>query len=156
MSHISYGFLLAHQLDSAVFESRRALADDSLNRTALNLGAMVRLAANLPKEARELADRAGPGFYPRDYVIAKSGDPAAARKNLQELEAKTPQPWMTHTRRALGYLGLGDTTSALSALERATAHLMGCLGKAPQSIRWQIATGSRGDHFCVVLSKALA
>jgi len=45
---------------------------------------------------------------------------------------------------------------ALGALERATAHLMGCLGKAPQSIRWQIATGSRGDHFCVVLSKALA
>ena len=119
VSWLSYGYYLDGQMDSALVESRRALENDSTNMTSLRLGALVRLANNLPEEARKLANRSPP-FGTTDYVIAKSGDPAAARQRLKELDAKAPQPWMAEMERAFAYLGLGDTARALSALERAT------------------------------------
>jgi tetratricopeptide (TPR) repeat protein len=107
-------------MDSALVESRRALENDSTNRTALALGALVRLANNLPAEARTLIDRA-PATSPYvTYVIAKSGDTATARRRLREQDAESPQPAFAETRRAYTYLGLGDTAQALAALERAT------------------------------------
>ncbi len=120
LSWMSYGYYLDHQMDSALVESRRALENDSANMTSLGLGAMVRLGNNLLEEARKLAERGPKAFLSNEYVLAKSGDPAAARQRLQELDAETPQPWMAESRRAHAYLGLGDTARALSALERAT------------------------------------
>jgi hypothetical protein len=117
---MSYGYYLDGQMDSALVESRRALDNDSTNMTSLGLGALVRLANNLPDEARDLANRSPPAFMSTEYVIAKSGDPAEARQRLKVLDAKVPQPWMAESRRAFAYLGLGDTARALSALERAT------------------------------------
>lgn len=51
--------------------------------------------------------------------MAKSGDPAAAREELRRLNAEAPR-WGQEGGRADIYLGLGDTASALAALERAT------------------------------------
>jgi serine/threonine-protein kinase len=119
LSHIAYAFYLLGDRDSALVESRRALENDSLNLTSLGLGAMVRLNSGLLSEARLLSSRA-PTMMNNIYIMAKSGDSATARHLLRELESTTPLPWMGHTRRALGYVGLGDTASALSALEQAT------------------------------------
>jgi hypothetical protein len=51
--------------------------------------------------------------------LAKSGDVDGARQLLQQLDAGPPQ-WGDATMRAFTYLGLGDTTQAISELERAT------------------------------------
>ena len=119
LSQVAYGYYLNRQMDSALAESRRALQNDPANRGSVGNGALIALGANLPVEARALADRPLPAFLIKEYVIAKSGDPDAARQGLQKLDAETPQPWMAETRRAYAYLGLGDTAKALSAMERA-------------------------------------
>jgi TolB-like protein/Tfp pilus assembly protein PilF len=119
LSHVSYRYYINHQMDSALVESRRALDNDSTNMSSLGLGAIVRLGNNLPDEARRLA-LASPKFGSTEYVVAKSGDTATARRLLRDLDLMTPQPWASEARRALAYLGLGDTSAALSALERAT------------------------------------
>ncbi len=120
LSHMSYLYYLDHQMDSALAESRRALEIDPINRTSVGMGALVRLGANLPVEARALADRASSTSPFIAYVIAKSGDTAMARQRLREQDAESPEPGMAETRRAYTYLGLGDTARAVSALERAT------------------------------------
>jgi TolB-like protein/tetratricopeptide (TPR) repeat protein len=107
------------QLDSALAESRRSLQNDATNYPSLGIGASIHLANGLPKEARDLADRAR-RFPLSMYVIAKTGDTAAVRQWLRELDGKTPQAPGSETRRAFAYLGLGDTARALAALERAT------------------------------------
>jgi serine/threonine-protein kinase len=119
LSHIAYAYYLLGHSDSALVESRRALENDSLNLTSLGLGAMVRLQSGFPSEARALSARAQL-MMNNIYIVARSGEPAAARQLLRELESVTPPPWMAHSRRAFGYIGLGDTASALSALEQAT------------------------------------
>jgi len=120
LSHLSYVYYLDGQMDSALVESRRALELDPVNRTSVGMGALVRLGNKLPAQARELADRASTNTPFIAYVVAKSGDTAAARQRLQKQDAESPQPGMAETRRAYTYLGLGDTARALSALERAT------------------------------------
>jgi len=120
LSHLSYVYYLDGQMDSALAESRRALKLDPVNRTSVGMGALVRLGNKLPAEARELANRASTTTPFIAYVIAKSGDTAAARLRLQKQDAESPEPGMAETRRAYTYLGLGDTARALSALERAT------------------------------------
>jgi serine/threonine-protein kinase len=121
LSHMAAAYYLNHQLDSALIESRKALDNDSTNMPSLGGGATIRLANNLLIEARQLALLTPPGFGNAEYVLAKSGDTATARQRLRELDAMTPQPVNAESRRALAYLGLGDTAAALSALERATA-----------------------------------
>jgi serine/threonine-protein kinase len=119
LSQGSYLFYLDHQLDSAEYESRRALENDPNNMPSIGNGALVMLAINRPDSARKLADRPLQVFSIKEYLIAKSGDPARARQGLEKLDAQRPQPWMAETRRAYTYLGLGDTARALSAMERA-------------------------------------
>jgi Tfp pilus assembly protein PilF len=116
---MSWSYFLNHQIDSAVAVTGRALQNDPLNFPALGLGARVRLSNNQPNEARAYVDRA-PGFPSSIYVIAKAGDTATARQRLRALDAMTPQPADAETKRAYAYLGLGDATRALDALERAT------------------------------------
>jgi len=120
VSQLMYAYYLDHRLDSALVESNRALANDPGNRTTVALGALVRLAKGLPDSARRLIDRASPTTPFIAYVLAKSGDTAAARQRLRVEDAETPQPGLANTRRTYTYLGLGDTARALSALERAT------------------------------------
>ena len=123
LSWLSYAFLLSGRRDSALIESQRALENDSMNFTSLTLGASVRLAVNRPDEAVKLVTRLREPITSMSstHVIAKAGDTATARRRLQEEDAEVPQPRFAELRRAFSHLGLGDTASALDALERATA-----------------------------------
>jgi len=56
--------------------------------------------------------------YPDGYGLAKTRDTLGARQLLRRLDARAPS-WGDETQRRMTYLGLGDTASALSALERA-------------------------------------
>ena len=119
LSHITFAYLGIGQMDSALAESRRALETDSTNSTTLVAAAMVSLATRKLQDTRAVAVRF-PEFYPhRGYYLAMSGDTATARELLRRLDARPPA-WGDQTKRAFTYLGLGDTTNALSALERAT------------------------------------
>jgi serine/threonine-protein kinase len=120
MSQLSYVYYLDHRLDSAMVESERALQADPANRTSVALGALLRLAMNLPDTARKLIDRASPTTPFVGYVIAKTGDTTAARRLLRAQDAEIPQRGFAETRRSYTYLGLGDTANALAALARAT------------------------------------
>ena len=121
LSQLSYVFYLDGQLDSALAESKRALDNDPRNRTAVVFGALVLLATGQPNDARTLIALA-PATTPfSTYVIAKSGDTAAARELLAKELIEAPTTALGNTRVAYSYLGLGDTASALSGLERATA-----------------------------------
>jgi TolB-like protein/tRNA A-37 threonylcarbamoyl transferase component Bud32/Flp pilus assembly protein TadD len=123
LSITAYAYYLDGQLDSALAEARRALENDSTNLTAVGLGANIHLANGRQEEAVRLLSRFGNlSNYPAlRYVLARSGNAAEAIRRQREEDAVEPQPWMSETRRALTYVGLGDTATALSALERATA-----------------------------------
>ena len=121
LSWLSYVHYLEGRNDSALVESQRALDNDSTNYTSLTLGAMVRLRANRTGEVRALitkAPRTAPMLY---YLMGRVSDRAEVERTLAALDAQRPQPWMSGSMRAFGFLGLGDTTRGLDALERATA-----------------------------------
>jgi tetratricopeptide (TPR) repeat protein len=120
LSWISYAYFANGKVDSALIESDHALTADPANLTAIYLGSLIRLWANRPDEARELALRLSHHGSNANFVIARSGDTAEARRRLRRAEALVPQPWLMESQRAHTYLGLGDTARALTALERAT------------------------------------
>jgi Tfp pilus assembly protein PilF len=124
LSITAYAYYLDGQMDSALVEARRALENDSTNLTAVGLGANIHLANGRPREAAQLVSRIQSGssnFTALGYVLARSGNAAEAIRRQQEQDAIEPQRWMAESGRALTYLGLGDTATALSALERGTA-----------------------------------
>jgi TolB-like protein len=120
LSWMAYAYYLESQADSALVESRRALENDS-SISARDFGARILLHHNRPAEALNLIASAPPWLWVKGYLLAKAGDPAAARRLLQEWDAAAAQPWYAESRRAFTYLGLGDTALALAALERADA-----------------------------------
>ena len=120
LSHMANVYLLSGQKDSALAEARRAFETDSNNITTLIHGATIYLAMNRPKEAHALVMRMQPTIPTIGYQLASSGDFAGARQLLERVDSRPPQ-WGDETRRALTYLGLGDTAKALAGLERATA-----------------------------------
>ena len=118
-SWVSYTYYLRGQLDSALVESARALQNDSTSILARGFGALARLRAGDTAGALGLVNRLAPNYGMRLYVIAVTGDTATALARLRELESEGPKRWMTATR-AFTMLGVGDTTEAMAALERAT------------------------------------
>ncbi len=122
LSITAYAYYLDGQMDSALVEGRRALENDSTNLTAVGLGANILLANGREEEAVRLVTRFPnlSNFPALGYVLARSGNAAEAIRRLREEAAVVPRPWMAESKRALTYLGLGDTAAALSALERAT------------------------------------
>ena len=119
LSQLSFDYGLNGQPESALVESRRALETDSTSPLAKVSAIRAYLAENRIQEARALSARVPQMMWGRAYLLAKSGDTVNARQLLSRLDAR-PAAWGDETERALGYLGLGDTASALSALERAT------------------------------------
>jgi tetratricopeptide (TPR) repeat protein len=115
----SYAYYLSGQMDSALADSRRALETDPSNAPTLQNRALIMLAHGQGDSARRLMSLVPTQVPLGIYVTAKSGDTTEARRELRALDAESPQPWMGETRRALGYLGLGDTSAALTALEQA-------------------------------------
>ena len=119
-SWVSYTYYLQRQLDSALVENARALQNDSTSLLARGFGAVARLAAGDTAGALGLVSRLPPKYGMRLYVIAVTGDTATALARLRELESEGPKRWKTPTTRAFVMLGVGDTTEAMAALERAT------------------------------------
>lgn len=119
LSHLANIYLLSGQTDSALAEARRAFETDSNNITTLIHGATIYLALHRPQEAHALVVRMQPTVTTIGYQLAISGDFGGARQTLERLDSR-PSQWGDETKRALTYLGLGDTAKALDGLERAT------------------------------------
>lgn len=112
------------RLDAAVKEARRGIELDSANAPTLANAAFTLLAAGRPEEARHLADRIDPRLpfiWPGviAYVHAATGDGIFATRLVRDIESMRPRPWGAETTLAYALLGLGDSTRALDALERA-------------------------------------
>ena len=119
LSWVSYTHYLQGHTDSALVDSRRAFENDSNNLTTVVHGLLVRLRANERDDARAFSRRLPATHNIRGYGIAQLGDTADALLELSALEKESVQSPMSFTRRAYLHLGLGDTTRALDALERA-------------------------------------
>ena len=119
LSQMSITYMVSGQLDSAVVEGRRALETDSTNYTTLLSAAWAYYRSGRTEQARALTVQLPENYEVRGYLMAKLGDVEGARRVIRSLDAR-PTVWADETRRALTYLGLGDTAHALSALERAT------------------------------------
>ena len=119
LSQMSTTYMESGQLDSAVVESRRALETDSTNYTTRLSAAWAYYRSGRTEQARALTVQLPENYEGRGYLMAKLGDVEGARQVIRSLDAR-PTVWGDETRRALTYLGLGDTAHALSALERAT------------------------------------
>jgi len=117
LGHMARVYFHMGQMDSALAEIGRALETDSSNYMAIAAGPWIYLKLNRLAEAHALAVRSrDPGY--RAYHLARSGDVEGARGVLRGLDGR-PAQWGDEMIRALAYLGLGDTASGLSALERA-------------------------------------
>ena len=90
-----------------------------MNITALSYGAQIRLAKGLTTEARALASRLPPLNPSRLYVLASTGDSAAALATLRTAEASKAHPPSIRMARAYLMLAIRDTSAALDALGRA-------------------------------------
>jgi serine/threonine-protein kinase len=106
-----------------VAETGRAIAYDSSAAVILQLAARVYLAAGDTLKARAASDRTPdipPWIGMKGYISAMTGDRATAMKILRLLESASPRPWFGNSSIGFMYLGLGDTSRALAAFERAT------------------------------------
>jgi serine/threonine-protein kinase len=121
LSHLAGVYYLMGQMDSAVVEAGRALETDSANITTLIWAAAVYVRSNRLTQARALLAQLGDLNFSKGFQLAKAGDIEGARRLLRAIEARRPAEWGDESRRAFAYLGLGDTASALTAFERATA-----------------------------------
>jgi eukaryotic-like serine/threonine-protein kinase len=119
-SWVAFTYLLLGQMDSARVESERAFQNDSTNYTTLQYGATIRAMAGRFPEARNLINGLSRHDRMALWVLAVTGDTATALARLRELESTRPLPWMAETTRAYVMIGMGDATSAMAALERAT------------------------------------
>jgi len=111
------------QLQEALAETRRAIAYDATPAVISQLASRVYLAAGFPDSARQIADRmprTPPWIGMIAYVHAMTGDREVARRIVRDLEAASPRPWFGNAALAYAYVGLGDTSRALTALEQAT------------------------------------
>jgi eukaryotic-like serine/threonine-protein kinase len=108
----------------AVMKARHAIELDPSNPGALIQATLTFLAAGRTDEARAAADRVPlglPGVWPGiiAYVHAAAGDTVPAARVVREIDRTPTRPWGAETALAYAWLGLGDTSRALSALERA-------------------------------------
>ncbi len=118
LSWVSYAYYIGGQLDSALAENTHAYQADTTNITTLSFGSLIRLKAGRAREARNFVDRGQATNPSALYVLAATGDTAAATDRLRRLEAM--RWWRLETTRAYARLGARDTAGALAALERAT------------------------------------
>jgi serine/threonine-protein kinase len=114
LSHLAWTYFVAGQMDSARVEIRHAVETDPTNLPTRYYAERVYLKDNRLAEAKAIAIATPDGFG-----MAKTGDTVDARQLLRSLDARPPQ-WGDETQRGMTYLGLGDTASALTALERAS------------------------------------
>jgi serine/threonine-protein kinase len=118
---LAYCLSLLGRYDESLAEGRRAYELDSSLASAHALLALAVLNDGRPKEAHALArvSLAVPFSGVAAYVLGATGDRAGAAATVRELAARPSGEWQVATAISYAYLGLGDTASALSALETA-------------------------------------
>jgi TolB-like protein/Tfp pilus assembly protein PilF len=115
----AYAYYAMGQVDSAYAESQKAVQLDSTFLPAANVAMLVRLAQGKPDEARRIALRSPTGVMTNaPYVLVMVGDTASASRYVRAMESASPRPWFADPVEAGLALALGDSASALSALER--------------------------------------
>jgi serine/threonine-protein kinase len=125
---LAYCLSLLGRYDESLAESRRAYELDSSLFAAHALLAIAVLNDGRLGEARALARAALPIPFNgmAAYVLGATGDRAGATAVVRELDAHPRREWHVARTLSYGYLGLGDTARALSALEDAAS-----AGEAP-------------------------
>ena len=116
-SYIANLHYLRGHVDSALAEASFAFQSDSTNVTTLIQNALIHQRAGHAAQAQRFARAVWQP--PALYVLAATGDTAEALARLRDFE-RVKGRWMSNTFRAFTMLGMGDTSAALDALERAT------------------------------------
>jgi eukaryotic-like serine/threonine-protein kinase len=115
------------QIPEGIAELRRGLVLEPQSITALCLLALAYDRVGLPDSARLYAHRiVATSSQPARigeaaYVLARNGDRHAAELLTRQLEATSVNAWTRWTALSLAYNGLGDTTRAYAAMDRAAA-----------------------------------
>jgi serine/threonine-protein kinase len=118
---LAYSLSLLGRHDESLAETRRAYELDSSLGFAHSVLPLVVVRAGFPKEAQPLtrAQLSTPFNGIAAYVLGMTGDRAGARAIIHQLEGRAPDKWFVKTALTYAYLGVGDTTRALTAMEAA-------------------------------------
>jgi tetratricopeptide (TPR) repeat protein len=115
--------LNANRIDEAIAMAHRATElDTSMTSPGRLIYALAMYAAGNVDSARKLVKGAVPGPQSSPwmgYLIGATGDRDGAATYIRKLEAEQGRNSFANMAVAWTYLGLGDTTRALDALERA-------------------------------------
>jgi eukaryotic-like serine/threonine-protein kinase len=112
------------QFDSALAIGRRARELDPGLILARTIGAMDAIEAGRSDEARALVTAlvAPPPWRGQAmYSLGMAGDTTTVRAAVHDFERMPRGTWLLHTALVYAHLGLGDTSRAVSELERALA-----------------------------------
>jgi eukaryotic-like serine/threonine-protein kinase len=121
---LAHTYALSGNYDSALAIGRRSRELDPGLMLARTIGAQDAVEAGHLDEARALVSGfvgTAPWRGQAMYSLARAGDTAVVRATIRELERMPPDTWLVHTGLAYAYLGLRDTSHALTELERALA-----------------------------------
>ena len=121
LSWMSFSWYARGQMDSALVESARAMQSNPSNLTTVCFRSMILAAVGRNQEARALLEKFPPYNPMGLYALAAAGDTTAVRTRLERMSSDPKTTAIPQTARAFAMLGLGDTSQALDALERATA-----------------------------------
>jgi eukaryotic-like serine/threonine-protein kinase len=115
--------LIAKRYDEGVVLARRSVELDSGAAPGRLMYALVLLKSGKTDEARKLLSgfsATTPQTLPwKGYLLAATGDRTGAANLIRELDAQRGRNSFVNLGQAWTYLGGGDTTRALDALERA-------------------------------------
>ena len=123
-----YTMWLGHTLhwvgrrDQSLTEARRAWQLDSNSLLVHNLGSLALLEMGELEHANRIARRPVQAAFQRGtfgLVLARTGAVDDARRLLQPIVDRGGSAWFDQVNLAMLNLGLGDTASALDAMERA-------------------------------------
>jgi tetratricopeptide (TPR) repeat protein len=108
--------------EQALTETRRAWDLDSISLLVQNLGSLSFLQLGETDKARRIAREPISAAFMRGafgYVRARTGDVEDARRIRQSIRDRGGNAWFDQINLAFLSLGIGDTASALDAMEQA-------------------------------------
>jgi len=126
-SYLAKSYSTVGRSDEAVAEGRRALELEPRGMPQLGILSHIYSVAGQRDSAIALSRRllevtpAPARIGAAAEVLAENGQTAEAMALVRKLEAMPPGTWQRESGLALAYLGLGDSTRALDAIEQAAA-----------------------------------
>src|SRR2546430_17657244 len=122
----------------------------------VNFGALVNLVAGRKEEARRVVNRVpfNRSMTWAPYILAATGDTAAATRELHEIEARQPRPWFAEAERASVMLAIGDTLRALDLLERSANSSGNAWAIFMPLMDPAFDRGRRSDRFAALVRRA--